>query len=199
MAAPLLPARLNTTQPTAALQQRICWTRFAADEPGFRAAVSGRFDDPLGVFGTLYCAPTFEVCYAETLLRERFNAATSQFEVPRHEHDLRSLSLLLVDFSKLKIVDLYGPGLQAMGLNNQILMGDYRETRALARAMHDHADAPDGMVYLSRFAAGHQAALVLFDRARPHVRLVPGSAPLPLPTVPEAFTALTQLQSIALV
>ncbi|BDT66664.1 hypothetical protein os1_08270 [Comamonadaceae bacterium OS-1] len=181
------------------MQHRICWTKHAAAEPGFRAAVSGRFDDPLGAFETLYCAPTFGVCYAETLLRERFNAATNQYEVPKAEHERRSLSLLMVDFSKLKIVDLYGPGLQAMGLNNMDLMGEYQETRELARAMYQHADAPDGMVYLSRFAAGQQPAIVLFDRAKPHVRLLPGFPPVALLAIPEAFTALTQMQSIALV
>ena len=187
------------TKPEDSLQHRICLTKYAADEPGFRAAISGRFDDPTGVFETLYCAPTFGICYAETLLRERFNAATGQYEVPKREHDMRSLSLLLVDFAKLKIVDLYGRGLQAMGLNNSVLMGEYNETRKLSRAIYDHPDAPDGMIYLSRFAVDQQAAIVLFDRAKPHVRLLPGFSPAPLTDVQESFTSLTQEQQIALI
>lgn len=197
--APLaLPTSLQIWKPTAALQQRICWTRYAAAEPCFRAAMSGRFDDPLGIFETFYCAPTFETCYAETLLRDRYNPYTGRYEVPQDEHDQRSLSLLLVDFAKLKIVDLYGAGLQAMGLDNKVTMGDYPQTQHLSRAIHDHPDAPDGMVYMSRLAVCHQPALVLFERARPHVRLLPGSNPLPLLKVPEAFAALTQSQSIVL-
>jgi hypothetical protein len=182
-----------------ALQLRICWTKYATSEPGFRAQGTGRFDDPLKRYETLYCAPSFDTCYAETLLRERFNVASAQYEVPKAEHDSRSLVALLADFSKLKIVDLYGPGLQSMGLNNMVTMGSYAETRDLSRAIYDHADAPDGIVYLSRFAPSHQPAIVLFDRAKPLVRCFPGCGPTTLPNLPEMFATLSQFRSIALV
>jgi len=187
------------TKPEDSLQHRICLTKYAANEPGFRAAVSGRFDDPIGVYETLYCAPTFGICYAETLMRGRFNHANGQYEVPKLEHDIRSLSVLVVDFAKLKIVDLFGSGLRAMGLDNSIPMDKYSETRNLSRAIYDHADAPDGMMYQSRFAVGRQPAIVLFDRAKPHVRRLPGFFPVPLTEVQESFTALTQEQQIALI
>ena len=196
---PNLPATLRTTPITAGLQHRICPTKYAGSEPGFFAGKSGRFDDPDGIYKTLYCAPTFEVCYSETLLRVRHNTATDQYEVPKVEHNARSLSLLLVDFSKLKIVDLYDGGLQAMGFNYMTVMGEYEETRQLSHAIYHHNDKPDGIAYLSRFAVGRQPAIVLFDRAQPHVRCVPGLQPIPLPVVPEVFNALSQTQSIALV
>lgn len=198
MAAPALPASLRWAKPLEAVQHRICQTKYATSEPGFWAGVSGRFDDPMGIFETLYCASTFDVCYAETLLRERFEPSSGQFEVPRLEHDSKSLSLLLVDFSKLKIVDLFNEG-PAMGLNHKHVMGDYDDTRELARAMYDHRDEPHGLIYLSRFATGRQPSIVLFDRAKPHVRVLPGFKPAPLWTIPEVFTTLTQVQKIALV
>jgi len=199
VAAPTLPSKLELARLLDGLQQRICSTAYANLEPGFRAARNGRFDDPNGVFKTLYCAPCFGTCYAETLLRSRLNVATGRFEVPQKEHDSRSLSMLLVDFPRLKMVDMLGAGLQAMGLDNAVTMGAYSETQALARALYEHPDAPDGIVYLSRYAVGQQPAVVLFDRAIPHVRKLPGLDPLPLNTIPEVFHSFSQDRAIAFV
>ncbi len=199
MAAPSLPLTLQYAKLPDGLLHRICLTKYASSEPGFFAAASGRFDDPLKTFKTLYCAATFDVCYAETLLRDRMNTATGIFEVPKSQHDARSLSLVLVDFSQLKIVDLYGPGLQMMGLDNSHTMAQYSETQLLSRALYEHAEAPDGMIYLSRFAPSHRQSIVLFDRAECHVRQLSSFPVTPLIQVPELFAALTQVQPIALV
>ncbi|MDH6169447.1 hypothetical protein M2282_004615 [Variovorax boronicumulans] len=85
-----------------------------------------------------------------------------------------------------------------MGLDAGVGLGQYDGTQPLARALYEHADKPDGIVYASRLSPG-RPAIVFFDRAQPHVRLFPGLAPTPLPQLREAFDALTQSHSIALI
>jgi hypothetical protein len=65
----------------------------------------------------------------------------------------------------------------------------YDYPQALAKAIHDHPDHPDGIVYRSRFD-DDAVAVVLFDRARPPVRLFPGTEPLSLRLAPELANGL---------
>lgn len=191
IAAPL-PWRLPLTSPRDALLLRICSTAFADKEPCFRATRSYRFDDPEGKFETLYCAASFATCYHETVIRERrIDPATNRIVIPRALHDSRSLSLLLVDWSRLRVVQLCDEGAQRLGYDASMLMGaDYEPTQALARTLYEHPEALHGAVYRSRFDM-RALAVVLFDRARPHVRLHPGAKPMPLNEVSETFLALT--------
>jgi hypothetical protein len=189
---------LSWATPTDSILLRICSTAFAAAEPSFRATGAGRFDDPQKTFTTLYCAADFETCYSETLLRDgTFHAANGRFEVSQATHDSRSLAVLAVDLLKLRLVDLHGAGIRKMGLDAGVGLGQYAGTQSLARALYEHVDNPDGIVFASRLSPG-RPAIVFFDRARPHIRLFPGLAPTPLPQLQEAFDALTQLHNIAL-
>lgn len=193
-----LPNSLSWATPTDSILLRICSTAFAASEPSFRATGASRFDDPQKIFTTLYCAADFETCYSETLLRDgTFHAANGRFEVSQAIHDSRSLTVIAVDLLKLRLVDLHGVGIRKMGLDAGVGLGQYAGTQPLARALYEHVDKPDGIVFASRLSPG-RPAIVFFDRAQPHVRLFPGLAPTPLPQLREAFDALTQLHNIAL-
>ena len=173
---------------------RICSTAYADKEPCFRATRSFRFDDPNGKFETLYCAASFETCYHETVVRDRpLDTALGRIPIPRAVHDTKSLSLVLVDWSRLRIVHLCDDGAHQLGCDASMLMGaNYLPTQALARALYEHPDAPDGALYRSRFNMSSQA-IVLFDRARARVRLHPAAKPTPLAVINEAFLALTML------
>ena len=189
-----LPPRLPLITPRDGLLLRICSTALADKEPCFRATRSYRFDDPEGKFETLYCAASFETCYHETVVRDRrIDASTHRILVPREIHDAKSLTMILVDWSALRIVELCDDGAHRIACDASMLMGaDYVPTQALARALYAHPDAPHGAVYRSRFNM-RSHAIVLFDRARPMVRLHPAVRPTPLTEMNEVFLALTAL------
>ena len=192
--APPLPTRLPFITPRDGLMLRICSTAYADKEPCFRATRSFRFDDPNGKFETLYCAASFETCYHETVVRDRpLDSASGRIPIPRAVHDTKSLSMVLVDWSRLRIVHLCDDGAHQVGCDASMLMGaDYVPTQALAHALYEHPGAPDGAVYRSRFNMSSQA-VVLFDRAKAHVRLHPAARPTPLTEMNETFFALTML------
>jgi hypothetical protein len=62
----------------------------------------------------------------------------------------------------------------------------------------DHGDAPHGIVYRSRFDDG-SLSVVLFERARPYVRLLPSTAPVPLNEVNELADAVRAVVPFAFV
>lgn len=169
-----------------ALVHRICVTRFAGREPEFRAAGRYRFDDPNRHFGTLYCARDFGTCFLETLLRARGSVV-----VPHADYALRATLLLLLDTNQLRLVDFFSTAaLAVLGLDlADAVSGDYRDSQRLAALVHAHSDGFHGIVYRSRFDP-EQAAMVLFDRAKPLVRRWPGSKPLALTKVTELSDAV---------
>lgn len=179
-----MAVKLPATLPLARLYNgalfRICRSRYAADEPSFRASGAYRFDDPSGRFGTLYCADSFRTCFFETLIRDRGDLTVSALA-----YESRSLVCLLADTSRLNLVRLHGSGAQRIGFDLAVLAGnDYRATQDIAAAVYAHPSLPHGMVYRSRFN-DDELAVVLFDRARAMVRLLPGSAPVALTKVSE--------------
>jgi hypothetical protein len=129
-----------------------------------------------------------------------FNVASLRYEVSRAIHDSRSLTLLAADLLQLKLVDMFSPdGLRRMGWDAALGLGDYKTvTQPLARALYEHSDAPDGIVYHSRLSP-LSPAVVFFDRARPNVRLFPNLPPTPLPDLREAFDAISRVLPISLV
>ena len=158
-----------------ALLLRIAPTAYATGAPYFRFSQIYRFDSPAGSFGTLYCASTYKTCFCETLIRDTVGRRVKQSAI-----DDRSLCFLMCDLSQMRLVRLYGDSALNMGLDHAELVGkDYTATQQIAQEIHDHPDEPHGMVYQSRFASPN-LAVVLFDRAKPHVANLPGYLPQPL-------------------
>lgn len=190
--------RLPTTLPLATLRDailvRICASAYAHLEPSFRATKKYRFDDPQGKFGTLYCSPSFLTCYYETVVRSAELDPTGNYiPISRAYHDSRSLVQIVVDLSKLRLVKLMDSGAAQMGFDASVLMGaKYRPTQALARALYSHPNQVHGAVYRSRFDM-ESMAIVLFDRALPHVQLYPGSTPVSLTRLDELISPLKVL------
>jgi hypothetical protein len=175
-ALPPLPAVLPLHTFTEAAFFRICRTRYSAHEPEFRKTGTFRFDAPDNSFGSLYCARDFKTCFFETVVRDR-----PDLNIPIADYNDRSVVQLLLDTTKLKLVAIHGDGAEKLRLKLAELAGaSYTYTQTLAKAIHDHANQPHGMVYRSRFDDS-ALALVLFERARAHVRLFPNSAPVELP------------------
>jgi hypothetical protein len=174
-----LPASFPATLPLHAFTEaaffRICKTMYSSSEPGFRAAATYRFDSPDQSFGTLYCARNFKTCFFGTIVRDR-----PDLKIPAADYNNRSAVQLLLDILKLRLVAIHGDGAQTLRLNLAEFAGvDYTYPQALAKAIHDHASEPHGMVYRSRFD-DEALAMVLFERAKPHVRIFPSSTPVAL-------------------
>lgn len=206
-----LPKTLSWSDFSEAILLRICSADYADKEPGFRASKAGRFDDREGKFETLYCAPDFETCYSETVIRDTgYSKELKRYQVSKKTHDSRCLSTIVADLKQLKLVDLFGDGVREMGLDRGVTLSSYTTeagklvksyalTQALAAALYDHEDKPDGIVYVSRFGAQGRPAVVFFDRAKPHLRLFPGLAPTPFDQIHEAFDGLSKRHHIELI
>jgi RES domain len=122
-----------------------------------------RFDDPKGEFGVLYAAVQEDGAFAEVFLRELSSKLIDLDEVI-----LRGLSEL--HLSPLRCVDLTGEVLRGLGCDNRIATEtDYEQTQMWSRALHDHPDEPDGLIYLSRHDPQFRC-LAVFDRAKKKIR-----------------------------
>ena len=184
-ALPPLPPGLPFHTFTEAAFFRICRTRYSDNEPEFRKTGIYRFDAPDHSFGSLYCARDFKTCFFETVVRDR-----PDLNIPIADYNDRSVVQLLLNTTKLNLVAIHGDGAEKLRLNLAELAGaGYAYTQSLAKAIHDHANQPHGMVYRSRFDDGAFGVL-LFGRAKPYVRIFPGSTPVELPDANELGDAI---------
>ena len=112
--------------------------------PGKGIAAVHRFDSASGRFGVLYVGLSRDVALAETLLRnpQRLMVAAAEIEG-------RAIADL-VGSRVLRVVRLYGTGLQAVGTDNAISTGPYAPCGLWSDALWDHPDKPDGIAYQSR-------------------------------------------------
>ena len=190
----ILPPELPLARPRDAIQLRICSTDYVGCEPNFRNTKKYRFDDPKGIFGTLYCSPAFLTCYYETVVRDSALDSSGRYiPISKTYHDSRSLVQILVNWQHMRLVNLMDDGAAQMGLDASVLMGSrYRQTQAIARAIYDHPSQVHGAVYRSRFDM-QSTAVVLFDRAGPFVRLYPAAAPVTLVCLDELIGPLKVL------
>jgi hypothetical protein len=120
-----------------------------------------RFDDPWGEYGILYASANAEGAFVETCIRD---------ERPGN-HRILFLAFLeqrrLVRISwprPLRLVDLTGAGLSLLDGDGRLMTVGYTVSQKWARALWMHRDAPDGILYCSRFNLSLRS-LALFDRA----------------------------------
>jgi hypothetical protein len=117
---------------------------------------AGRFDAPDGAYRVCYAGLSVEACFAEKLCRT----------------ELRVLSLVrcatlsvsgLAPTRPLRLVELHGAGLAALGATADAAHGRYRIARRWGRALWAHPEMPDGIVWRSRLDDDH-LPVALFDR-----------------------------------
>lgn len=120
---------------------------------------SNRFDDPENQFGVCYLSLSPSGAFAETLIRK----PTGQL---LEKSDLRNFGLTTIRTGKpLRLVQCHGKGLKLNGMDSRISSHtDRGRTQALARALHDHGDLADGLIYRARHD-DDQFSIALFDRA----------------------------------
>jgi hypothetical protein len=151
--------------------------------PGKGVAPTYRFDSLMGTFGVLYVALSLAAALAETLLRNPNRRMVGYTDLAERA------SCDLTSARDLRVVRLYGTGLQAVGCDNAISTGPYDACGAWADALWSHSDIPDGIAYQSRHDSG-EICLALFERTDLQLQ-VPNSVPLiqQLPTIAAILSA----------
>jgi hypothetical protein len=136
------------------------FSRFPMTEPFWAAAGRHRFDDArvasggIAAFGVLYVGYVPEVAFAESVIHENsaFNPKTGRFEVSSTVLRERSLvSFRHATKSHLRMVDLTGTALKALGLNNDLCAGcDHGISQRWSTAIHAARPDLDGLRFTSR-------------------------------------------------
>jgi hypothetical protein len=138
--------------------------------PGPAVPPTNRFDSASGRFGVLYVGLSLRGALAETLVRNPQRLIVAMNDIVG-----RSVSALVFD-RPLRIVRLYGWGLQTVGTDNSISTGPYAPCGLWSDALCDHPDRPDGLAYQSRHDS-FEICLAIFEKA--DVRLqAKGTRPL---------------------
>lgn len=142
-------------------------TRFPHTEPWWGKQKRYRFDDPQCEFGVTYVAEELDVVFAETILHEEGAFVDGSWLVGYDKVDERSIVYYTHPDtkSKLKLFDLTGVQLKALGLNNDICSADnYLPSQEVSRIVHENVPDADGIYYVSRQLNTEHAA-ALFERS----------------------------------
>jgi hypothetical protein len=134
--------------------------------PGSGRPPIHRFDDPDGRFRVCYFGTTLEVCFAETFLR---NPPVRILALD----DLAGRSLATVEVRReLRLVPIHGPSLARLGVTAELASGsDYAASRLWSRALWEHTDQPDGILYRSRHDDS-ALSVALYGRAKDGLTMV---------------------------
>ena len=166
---PALPKRLPLSHVKAGTR----WMRIHAHGrnalwfgPGSGRQPIHRFDDPEGRFGISYFGTTLEVCFAETFLR---NPPVRILALD----DLAVRSIATVEVRRdLRLVPIHGPSLARLGVTAELASGsDYAASQLWSRALWEHSDKPDGILYRSRHDDS-ALSVALYDRAKDGLAIV---------------------------
>ena len=125
--------------------------------PGIGNPPASRFDSASGRFGVIYVALSLPGALAETILRNPQRRMVSLADITE-----RAASELICE-RPLRVVKLYGEGLQAVGTDNSVSTGPYGPCGLWTDALFDHANKPDGIAYQSRHDSS-QLCFALFER-----------------------------------
>jgi hypothetical protein len=65
----------------------------------------------------------------------------------------------------LRLIDLAGPGsLVRIGVDARLFAGEYQRAQLWSKALHDHPDKADGLLYPSRLDPSRRAIALFLDR-----------------------------------
>jgi hypothetical protein len=125
-----------------------------------------RFDDTAGRFRVCCFGTTLEVCFAETFLR---NPPVRILALD----DLAGRSVATVEVRRdLRLVPVHGSSLAKLGVTAELATGrDYPLSQLWSRALWEHSDQPDGILYRSRHDDS-AICVALFDRAKDALAIV---------------------------
>ena len=127
--------------------------------PDRKAPASGRFSAPGHEYGVCYFGMSFDVAFAETLLRNPASRLLSRADLA--ERSISSGHLA----REIQLAQLHGAGLTRLGITAGMVHGPHDACRSLALALWKHPARVDGIAYRSRFD-NDEICIALFDRAR---------------------------------
>lgn len=120
-----------------------------------------RFDAPNNEYGALYASPEFDVCVAETLIRDQL--LTWPFVIDESQINGRSISTLgLTNGPELRLVDLTAPLFPIGGTTEITSVSAYDVPNQWGKAFYEHPKNYDGLYFRSRFSS--LPSIALFDR-----------------------------------
>ncbi len=124
-----------------------------------------RFDAPAGEYGILYAGEN-DLCAFVEVFGDPLDARVVS------RSDLRQRCLSTVTAKRpLHLIDLTAQGLSQLGADGRLTTGDdYGLSQRWARALWNHVDQPDGLVYRARHDPSKES-VAIFDRASPALRL----------------------------
>jgi hypothetical protein len=169
MAKAALPKRLPLSRVKAGTR----WMRIHAQGrnalwfgPGSGRPPIHRFDDPEGRFRVCYFGTTLEVCFAETFLR---NPPVRILALD----DLAGRSIATVEARRdLRLVPIHGSSLARLGVTAELTSGsNYVASRLWSRALWEHSDKPDGILYRPRHDDS-ALCVAVYDRAKDGLAVV---------------------------
>ena len=126
---------------------------------------------PGGSFGLLYKAQSLEGAFAETVLRNPQRRLIDPVEITS-----RAVSVLGAPRA-IRLAEMRGRGLQALGTDNAVSTGPYGPCGVWADALFGHQDQPDGIAYASRHDPD-QVCVALFSRPDMALEVLSGPTPL---------------------
>jgi len=87
--------------------------------------------------------------------------------------DLSARSIATIDVRReLSLVPLHGPSLARLGVTAELASGsDYAVSQAWSRAIWEHSDGPDGLIYRSRHDDSG-LSIAAYDRAKDSLAVV---------------------------
>jgi len=128
---------------------------------------NSRFSDPrpLGsrVFKTLYLGESFQVCFAEVILRDQRDGKLDNLPIAEKEMSAHFFSTIAAT-EPLMMLDLRNANSAKMGVPTDVAKRlDQGLARTWAVAFHEHQNQLDGIIYSSRLTAENN--LAIFDRS----------------------------------
>jgi hypothetical protein len=118
--------------------------------------VKYRFDDPQGVFGVCYLGLDEYAAFIEVFGQARKTTIDSTFISDR--------SLSRISLSRpAKLINLTGNGLARIGATSEIFSGEHSLSQRWARAIYEHNENFDGILYPCRHDPSRKSA-ALFER-----------------------------------
>jgi hypothetical protein len=147
------------------------------DPLGSRRPAAYRFGCPPGLpedrqFGVVYLAEDLETAFLEAVVRERYVGVPGELVLALDE--IRSKEVALVATrGPLRLLDLTGTSYVRLRLPRAALEGnDHLPSQTISAALHAHPEAPDGILYPSRFGGGRTSNIAVYDRAVARLRCV---------------------------
>lgn len=164
-------------------------------EPYFGRSRGNRFDDPTAKqanrYGTCYLGFSLTVAIAESLLHNVV-PASGRFEVPAV--DLETRYVFRFSGRTLRLANLTGTALLLLNGSGEISgTTNYTLTQKWSRAVYDHPQQADGLLYMSR-RVNDSVAVALFERDPKKAAALKASTPVRLSEHPEFAASAKQLR-----